>query len=74
MTTDEAITLNESTFDGAFVIRERGEPVLPLFVYAEALYALQLAREWHAAGRWISANELERAVREHFREPQQRGS
>lgn len=60
------ITMTESLFDAAFVIREDGEPVLPLYDRREALYALEVARAWASEGRWISSKELERAVRVRF--------
>lgn len=63
------ITLNESVFDGAFVIRDNGEPVLPLRDRREALYALEVARGWAAQGHWISATKLEQAVWARFPRP-----
>lgn len=62
----ESITLNESPFDGALVIREDGEPILAVADRAEALYALAVARAWHRAGIYISSYALEAAIRDRF--------
>lgn len=59
------ITLNESPFDGALVLREDGEPVLVVATHAEGMVALAVARQWRREGRHISSRALEDAIRRH---------